>query len=56
MAVPATDVKDRDYHAYRIGDFTRTPGLGFWIAPPANGETVEAMWVDRFFLVKGRGK
>ncbi|MCC6445630.1 MAG: DUF4838 domain-containing protein [Armatimonadetes bacterium] len=40
------------YHIYDLGVHTLKPGMYFWASPPGSAETVEAVYVDRFYIVK----
>lgn len=50
--VAVADVPDDQYHTYDLGVFDDLRGwLVLWVAPAANGDAVEAVWVDRAWLV-----
>ena len=46
------DVKDVDYHTYRIARTKLHGGMYLWVAPTKNAANVKAIRVDRFWLVK----
>jgi hypothetical protein len=37
---------------YDIGEAALKQGLYLWVAPEVNSDNIEAVWVDRFFLMK----
>jgi hypothetical protein len=42
------------YIEYDLGAFTPTDKWYIYVAPPGNGDLVEGVYVDRFFVVKGK--
>ncbi len=50
--VEAKDVADADYHVYEVATAALHARMYLWVAPPGNPENVQAVWVDRFFLVR----
>jgi hypothetical protein len=52
IAVDASNVPDAGYHTYEVGLFDDLRGwITFWVAPGANPDNVEGIWVDRAWLV-----
>jgi len=51
LAVPAADVPDDEYHVYDLGAHPLVTWMYVWVAPP-KGENVEAVYVDRIWIVK----
>jgi hypothetical protein len=45
---------DGEYRTYDLGVHELKPGMYFWIAPPNNGDAVEAVYTDRLFCVRER--
>ncbi|NLC59405.1 MAG: DUF4838 domain-containing protein [Armatimonadetes bacterium] len=43
---------DGKYRVYDLGVHVLKPGMYFWVAPPGNADAVEAVYVDRFVLVR----
>ncbi len=43
---------DGKHHDYDLGTHELRQGLYFWVAPPGNADTVEAVYVDRIYLVR----
>lgn len=43
-----------EYRVYDLGVHTLSPEMYFWVAPPG-GEAVEAVYVDRIFLIREKG-
>ena len=43
---------DNQYHTYDLGVHDLTPGKYFWVAPLNNPDLVDAVYVDRIFVVK----
>ncbi len=54
LNVPASQVDSGEYRVYQIGETTLRDGLYLWIAPDANPDNVDSVWVDRFFLTRVR--
>lgn len=52
ISVAARDVADDQYHTYRLATGKLGPRMFLWVAPPGNPQSVKAVWVDRFWLVK----
>ena len=50
--VQASEIADAEYHVYDIGEAALKQGLYLWVAPEVNSDNIEAVWVDRFFLMK----
>jgi hypothetical protein len=50
VTVPCREMTD-DYHIYKLGDIKPTATMYFW-ASPQNNPKVEAVYVDRFFMVR----
>ena len=50
--VAAEDVKDSKYHTYKITTASLHKGMYLWLAPAANPDNVENVYVDRFWLVR----
>lgn len=53
LTVKCADIADEQYHVYKLGAFTPSAPHYFWASAAGNGANVEAVWVDRFFLVRG---
>lgn len=52
LVVHCADIPDADYHTYDLGVYDSLAGwIHLWIAPGNNPENVEAVWVDRAWLV-----
>ena len=49
-------VKDDKYHTFKVATCALHSRMYLWVAPPKNPENVKAVWVDRFWLVKGSAK
>lgn len=45
------NVQDGAYRVYDLGVHKLNRGTYFWVAPPNNEQTVQAVYVDRFFIV-----
>jgi hypothetical protein len=41
-----------DYHVYDLGTHELRSGMYFWMAPPKRPGEVQAVYVDRIFLIK----
>ena len=54
--VMCADVDGDGYVTHEVGTFPLHAGMYLWVAPPANPENVEAVWVDRFWLVRKQGE
>ena len=56
VAYKRVDVKDAagDYHVFDLGSHELCGGRYVWIAPPKRPGEVEAVYVDRIFLVRER--
>lgn len=52
--VSLAEVAGDDYTALDLGAHDLAPGMYFWVAPVNNPEQVEAIYVDRFFMVRER--
>jgi hypothetical protein len=48
----AADMPDGEWQTVELGSVTPQQGQYAWTAPPQNGENVEWVYVDRFYLVK----
>ena len=46
------NASDGEYWTYDLGVHELRPGMYFWVAPPNNAETVEAVYTDRIFCVR----
>lgn len=51
-SVKIEDVRDAEYHAYDLGVHELKYPMYFWAAACANPDAVEAVYVDRVFLVR----
>jgi hypothetical protein len=54
--VHCRDVAGDGYEIYKLGDIKPSTSLYFWASPADNKNNVEAIWIDRFFLVKAAQK
>ena len=48
--------KDGEYHVYGLAVRNLRPGMYFWLAPVANGQNVEALYIDRIYLIRDDAK
>ncbi len=44
------DIKDSDWHLYKLATVTPAQGHYVWIGPPKNPENVDGVWLDYFEL------
>ncbi|MFO7975119.1 MAG: DUF4838 domain-containing protein [Candidatus Hydrogenedentota bacterium] len=51
-SVPIAEVAGKDYTVVDLGVHDLSAGMYFWVAPVNNPEEVEAVYVDRFFMVR----
>ena len=54
--VMCADVESDGYVTHEVGTFPLHAGMYLWVAPPANPDNVEAVWVDRFWVVRKQGE
>lgn len=54
QSVAAAEIADAEYHLYKIATFVPRRSHYLWVAPAENAANIEALWVDRFFLVRER--
>jgi len=54
VTVQCADVEGSDYYVYEIATTQLSSSAYIWVAPGENGENVEAIFVDRMFLVRQR--
>ncbi|MBN1341395.1 MAG: DUF4838 domain-containing protein [Phycisphaerae bacterium] len=52
LGVQASQIVDDAYHTYDLGVCKLTPEMYIWVAPVVNKENVQAIWVDRMWLVR----
>nr|HPK00224.1 hypothetical protein [Candidatus Hydrogenedentota bacterium] len=52
--VPIADVAGADYKTIDLGTHALAPGMYFWAAPVNNPDEVDAIYVDRFYLLRKR--
>jgi hypothetical protein len=52
LEVTLEQAGDGKYHAYDLGVHDIKPGLYLWVAPKGDPNAVDAVYVDRFFLVR----
>ncbi len=52
--VASADVAGADYKTIDLGTHALAPGMYFWVAPVNNPDEVDAIYVDRFFLLRKR--
>jgi len=45
-------IKDDEYHEYSAGVVELTDGMTIYAAPPGNSKLIDAMYIDRVYLVK----
>jgi len=50
--VPATKIPDGEYHTYDLGAHKLTPQMYIWVAPVENKDNVQAIWIDRMWLLR----
>jgi len=50
--VECKDVKDDQYHTFKVATGKLHARMYIWVAPPKNPDNVKAVWVDRFWLVR----
>jgi hypothetical protein len=48
------EIADDQYHVYKLGSTKLHGDVYLWAAPPRNADNVKGVWVDRFWLVKGK--
>ena len=53
-SVPIPEVAGNEYKTIDLGVHDLADGTYFWAAPVNNPDTVEAVYVDRFFMVRKR--
>ncbi len=53
-SVPIAEVAGKDYKTVDLGTHQLSPGMYFWAAPVNNPDQVDAVYVDRFFMVRER--
>jgi len=51
-SVPIAEVSGKHYTVVDLGVHDLSAGMYFWVAPANNPDQVEAVYVDRFFLVR----
>jgi len=54
LVVKIEQAADGAYHAFDLGTHDVKPGMYFWVAPMNNPTEVNAIFVDRVFLVRAR--
>lgn len=53
-SVPIAEAAGKDYKTVDLGAHTLSPGMYFWVAPVNNPGEVDAIFVDRFYLIRER--
>jgi hypothetical protein len=48
------EIADNQYHVYKLGRTKLHGDVYLWAAPTKNPDNVKYVWVDRFWLVKGK--
>jgi hypothetical protein len=48
------EIVDNQYHVYQLGRTKLHGDVYLWVAPTKNPDNVKYVWVDRFWLVKGK--
>ncbi|MBN1346915.1 MAG: DUF4838 domain-containing protein [Phycisphaerae bacterium] len=51
-AIPLAEAPAGEYRDYDLGPHVLKSGMYLWVAPPGNAESVEAVYVDRIYLVR----
>jgi hypothetical protein len=54
LSLACAEIADGQYHAYKLGTTKLHGDVYLWAAPPRNPDNVKFVWVDRFWLVKGK--
>ncbi len=52
VRIECRQIEDDAYHVYEIATGRLHGRMYIWVAPPENPDQVEAVWVDRFWLVR----
>jgi len=52
ISQPCKDITSPGYVTYKLGTTNLHDQCYLWVAPPKNPDNVQAVWVDRFWLVK----
>ena len=52
VQIECKDVADDQYHTFKLATTKLHEQMYIWVAPPKNPDNVEAVWVDRIWLVK----
>ena len=52
LVVPAAKISDGEYQTYDLGAHKLTPQMYIWVAPVENKDHVQAIWIDRMWLVQ----
>jgi len=52
LRVECDEIADDDYHVYEIATAQLHGRMYIWVAPPKRPDDVQAVWVDRFWLVR----
>lgn len=52
VQIAAESVTDNQYHTFKIAESKLHDQMYIWVAPTNNPDNVEAVWVDRIWLVK----
>jgi hypothetical protein len=54
VSATCAEIADDQYHVYKLGSTKLHGEVFLWAAPSKNPDNVKHVWVDRFWLVKGR--
>lgn len=52
LKTPVADVSDGEYHVFDLGPHELNGGIYVWVAPPKRPGEVQAVYVDRVYLVR----
>ena len=52
LKVPVADVADGEYHIFDLGTHELNGGIYVWVAPPKRPGEVQAVYVDRIYLIR----
>lgn len=56
LSVPLADVSDGEYKTFDLGVHNVHAGTYLWIAPPARPDGVQAVFVDRIYRIREKGR
>ena len=55
-SVPVADVSDGEYQVFDLGVHDVNGGIYVWVAPTARPDEVQAVYVDRIYMIREKGK